>query len=585
MKYLQKLPWIVFGISIIITMLVWISFLNYENQLQESKFNSKTIEMTQSILDKLEQYEQVLIGAKGLFSASQEVTPEGWKSFVDIQLITRYQDIQGIAYLKHITSEEEADNLVTQMHNYGFDDFTIKPEGKRSEYYPVVYLEPLNFRNERAIGFDIYTEDKRRAAVNLAKETGQTTLSEKIILVQETDEDIQNGFLLMVPLYSSEKNSSAENDSSSLLGIVDVVFRINDFVDALLGKQTFEYINMRIYDGSVELENLFFDSNTFFEYEENRIDFSGTSNIEFANRNWILVFNGLSPPYTQINEIILISIPIVGVLMSASVFYAFTLFNKNLQLLKTNIQYQELKKTNKAKDEFSSMITHELKSPIFPILGYCKMLKKDGMIGNLNEEQLKAVETIERNATGLEKLILDILDAKKLEMKKLKFEIEEFSLDEFITDLKSSNKNIIEEKGIEFVINSINIQGLVIKSDKTRLRQVFDNLINNSAKFVNKQGGKIEAGAIKEDWQILFYVRDNGIGIPKDKQKDLFKKFYQVDSSLERSEGSGLGLAICKAITEKLGGEIWVESQEGKGSTFYFTISSNKNKVIWSRQG
>ena len=585
MKYLQKLPWIVFGISIIITMLVWISFLNYENQLQESKFNSKTIEMTQSILDKLEQYEQVLIGAKGLFSASQEVTPEGWKSFVDIQLITRYQDIQGIAYLKHITSEEEADNLVTQMHNYGFDDFTIKPEGKRSEYYPVVYLEPLNFRNERAIGFDIYTEDKRRAAVNLAKETGQTTLSEKIILVQETDEDIQNGFLLMVPLYSSEKNSSAENDSSSLLGIVDVVFRINDFVDALLGKQTFEYINMRIYDGSVELENLFFDSNTFFEYEENRIDFSGTSNIEFANRNWILVFNGLSPPYTQINEIILISIPIVGVLMSASVFYAFTLFNKNLQLLKTNIQYQELKKTNKAKDEFSSMITHELKSPIFPILGYCKMLKKDGMIGNLNEEQLKAVETIERNATGLEKLILDILDAKKLEMKKLKFEIEEFSLDEFITDLKSSNKNIIEEKGIEFVINSSKIQGLVIKSDKTRLRQVFDNLINNSAKFVNKQGGKIEVGAIKEDWQILFYVRDNGIGIPKDKQKDLFKKFYQVDSSLERSEGSGLGLAICKAITEKLGGEIWVESQEGKGSTFYFTISSNKNKVIWSRQG
>ena len=584
MKYLQKLPWIVFGISIIITMLVWISFLNYENQLQESKFNSKTIEMTQSILDKLEQYEQVLIGAKGLFSASQEVTPEGWKSFVDIQLITRYQDIQGIAYLKHITSEEEADNLVTQMHNYGFDDFTIKPEGKRSEYYPVVYLEPLNFRNERAIGFDIYTEDKRRAAVNLAKETGQTTLSEKIILVQETDEDIQNGFLLMVPLYSSEKNSSAENDSSSLLGIVDVVFRINDFVDAILGKQTFEYIHMRIYDGSVELENLFFDSNTFFEYEENRIDFSGTSNIEFANRNWILVFNGLSPPYTQINEIILISIPIVGVLMSASVFYAFTLFNKNLQLLKTNIQYQELKKTNKAKDEFSSMITHELKSPIFPILGYCKMLKKDGMIGNLNEEQLKAVETIERNATGLEKLILDVLDAEKLEMKKLKFEIEEFSLDEFIADLDSSNKNIIEQKGTEFVINSSKIQGLVIKSDKTRLRQVFDNLINNSAKFVNKQGGKIEAGAIKEDWQILFYVRDNGIGIPKDKQKDLFKKFYQVDSSLERSEGSGLGLAICKAITEKLGGEIWVESQEGKGSTFYFTISSNKNKVIWSHQ-
>ena len=291
---------------------------------------------------------------------------------------------------------------------------------------------------------------------------------------------------------------------------------------------------------------------------------------EFSTYETVIVFAG-----------ILFSV-LIPILLIRSQKLSNLLQKNAIMLERAHTQLQE---TDKAKDEFSSMITHELKSPIFPILGYCKMLKKDGMIGNLNEEQLKAVETIERNATGLEKLILDILDVKKLEMKKLKFEIEEFSLDEFITDLDSSNKSIIEQKGIEFVINSSKIQGLVIKSDKTRLRQVFDNLINNSAKFVNEQGGKIEAGARKEDWQILFYVRDNGIGILKNKQKDLFKKFYQVDSSLERSGGSGLGLPICKAIVEELGGEIWVESQEGKGSTFYFTLSSNKNKVIWSHQG
>lgn len=235
-----------------------------------------------------------------------------------------------------------------------------------------------------------------------------------------------------------------------------------------------------------------------------------------------------------------------------------------------------MKEIDAKKDEFLAMVTHELKTPLYPIVGYCKMLKKAGMIGNLNEEQLKAIETIERNTKSLEKLISDILDIGKLEMKKLKFEIEEFSLDEFITNLDSSNKDIIEQKGTELVIDSSNIQGLVIKSDKNRLRQVFDNLINNSSKFINEHGGKIEVGAKKEDQQILFYVRDNGIGIPKNKQKDLFKKFYQIDTSLERmSGGSGLGLAICKAITKKLGGKIWVESQEGKGSTFYFTISSN----------
>ncbi|MCH7648869.1 MAG: sensor histidine kinase [Thaumarchaeota archaeon] len=236
---------------------------------------------------------------------------------------------------------------------------------------------------------------------------------------------------------------------------------------------------------------------------------------------------------------------------------------------------EQLKQLQRQRDEFSTMITHELKTPLFPIIGYCKMLKKADMIGYLNEEQLKAVETIERNARGLERLIGDILDINKLELEKLKFVIEEFPLDEFITNLDSSSKDIVEQKGIEFVIDSNNIQGLVIKSDKNRLRQVFDNLINNSSKFINKQGGKIEVGAKKEDNQILFYVKDNGMGIPSNKQKDLFKKFYQVDTSLERSEGSGLGLVICKAITEKLGGKIWVESQEGKGSTFYFTISSN----------
>lgn len=286
-----------------------------------------------------------------------------------------------------------------------------------------------------------------------------------------------------------------------------------------------------------------------------------TSQQEFSTYETVIVFGGIF--FSALIPILLIKSQKLS-----------NLLQKNaIKLERANTQLQEI---DKAKDEFSSMITHELKSPIFPIIGYCKMLKKDGMIGNLNEEQLKAVETIERNATGLEKLINDILDSHKLEMKKLKFEIEEFPLDEFITALDSSNKNIIEQKGIEFVIDSSNIQGVVIKSDKTRLRQVFDNLINNSAKFVNEQGGKIDVGAKKEDHQILFYVRDNGIGIPKDKQKDLFKKFYQVDTSLERkSVGSGLGLAICKAITEKLGGKIWVESQEEKGSTFYFTISSN----------
>ena len=232
-----------------------------------------------------------------------------------------------------------------------------------------------------------------------------------------------------------------------------------------------------------------------------------------------------------------------------------------------------IEKRDKAKEEFSAMITHELKTPLTPIMGYCKMLKKSSMLGNLNIEQQEAVEAIERNAKQLERLIGDMLDARKLDIAKMKFEIEEFSVKEFLSNLDSSYKKTMSDKGIKFVINS-KIQDAIIKSDKTRLQQVFDNLISNSEKFVPKQSGLIEVGADKNNGKIIFYVKDNGIGIPKEKQGALFQKFYQVDTSDRRKGGgTGLGLAISKGIVEKLGGKIWVESDGKTGTTFHIEFS------------
>ena len=234
---------------------------------------------------------------------------------------------------------------------------------------------------------------------------------------------------------------------------------------------------------------------------------------------------------------------------------------------------KQLRQADIAKEEFAAMVTHELKTPLVPIIGYCKMLKKSSMLGNLNSEQQEAVESIDRNAKQLEKLIGDILDTRKLDIDKMKFEIEEFSVREFLSNLDSSYKKTMSEKGIKFMINS-KIQDAVIKSDKTRLQQVFDNLIDNSAKFAPKQGGLIEIGVDKKNDRIIFYVKDNGIGIPKEKQGALFQKFYQVDTSdRRRAGGTGLGLAISKGIVEKLGGKIWVESDGKTGTTFYIEFS------------
>ncbi|MHB8601418.1 MAG: PAS domain S-box protein [Nitrosotalea sp.] len=221
-----------------------------------------------------------------------------------------------------------------------------------------------------------------------------------------------------------------------------------------------------------------------------------------------------------------------------------------------------------AKDEFSAMVTHELKTPIVPIMGYCKMLKTS-MLGKLNSEQLEAIEVIEKNAKRLENLITDIMDVRKIGLDQMKFRIDDLSLDEFFSSLNSDYKMVLENKKCQFTTNLYD-KNLVIKTDKLRLRQVFDNLIGNATKVVPVNNGKIETVCMRENNNLVFYIKDNGFGIPPEKQKDLFQKFYQIDTSERRLiGGTGLGLAISKGIVEKLGGNISVESDGKTGTTFY----------------
>ncbi len=222
------------------------------------------------------------------------------------------------------------------------------------------------------------------------------------------------------------------------------------------------------------------------------------------------------------------------------------------------------------KEEFSSMITHELKTPLTPIIGWSQALKNKKIMGELTSKQLRAINAIQKNAERLRRLIGDILDAQKLDLKKMKFDYKEFNVGEMMNDLYANLKSAMKPKNIEF-INATDIQ-TIIRSDRNRIEQVLNNMIFNAIDFV-EENGRIEIAAKDYDKHILFYVKDNGIGIPKDKQANLFKRFYQIDTSAKRKHGgSGLGLSICKGIVEALGGKIWVESEEGKGSIFYFTI-------------
>jgi len=230
----------------------------------------------------------------------------------------------------------------------------------------------------------------------------------------------------------------------------------------------------------------------------------------------------------------------------------------------------ELLHKEKLKDEFLSMASHELKTPLTPIIGWCSALKS-GMLGKLSEEQYTAIDTIESNAIKLEKLISDMLDVQKLELNEMKFNIGDVDIDRLLNNIKRDFEFIIKEKNITFIISKE--PNIRLRSDEARITQVISALLYNSIDFVPVNKGVIKLIVKDKDDKVEFCVSDNGPGIPKDKQRYLFKKFYQIDTSLTRKHGgTGLGLAISKGIITKLGGDIWVETEEGKGASFYFSL-------------
>ena len=151
------------------------------------------------------------------------------------------------------------------------------------------------------------------------------------------------------------------------------------------------------------------------------------------------------------------------------------------------------------------------------------------------------------------------------------FDYGKFKVDELMRQVCKKFESKIIERKIQLV--NTTQDSIVIKSDEARVKQVLEHLIDNAIAFVPKENGKIEIGAQEADDSVSFFVKDNGVGIPKEKQENLFKKFYQVSSGHTRGHGGiGLGITICKGIITKLGGKIWLESEVGKGTTFFFTI-------------
>jgi PAS domain S-box-containing protein len=226
-----------------------------------------------------------------------------------------------------------------------------------------------------------------------------------------------------------------------------------------------------------------------------------------------------------------------------------------------------------ARENFFALMSHEIRTPMNGVLGFTEELLRDK---TLNKQQREQVEYINSSSSGLLEIINDILDYAKLSSGQLTLEDRPFSLKNKLAELEKATKFVVEKNGNQLKWSLADDIADYIISDENRINQILTNLISNAAKFTTNGEIKINVQKCQTDNEqsLKFTISDNGIGIPKDKLEDLFRPFIQAEDSTSRKYGgTGLGLTISKNLVTALGGEIWVESELKKGTTFYFTIS------------
>lgn len=242
------------------------------------------------------------------------------------------------------------------------------------------------------------------------------------------------------------------------------------------------------------------------------------------------------------------------------------LTNQNIDLKSSKNKAEE---SDRLKSAFLANMSHEIRTPMNGILGFSNLLKQQNLSG---EKQQEYIRIIEKSGVRMLSIINDIISISKIESGQMELNIQETNINEQIEYIYNFFKPEIDAKGLQISFNnSLSNKDAILRTDREKIFGILTNLIKNAIKYSEK--GTIEYGYNTDGNELDFYVKDSGVGIPKNRQKAIFERFIQADIADKMArQGAGLGLSISKAYVEMLGGKIWVKSKEGIGSSFHFTI-------------
>lgn len=472
------------------------------------------------------------------------------------------EDFKGIGY-SHYLKRKDVLPFLHEIHKKN-PSYKIWPFSNKEIYFPIMYAEPKTIYERSLLGFDQANEAKRFKAYTEARKTGQTMMTGKITTPQSMH-FLDNSFLLVRSIYTE---SNYKNVKQNLDGFVFTQFTYKEFFkDAWFNfKEDMDY---RVYelneDRPRELIYTSLPQEKKGSRERHRI-------IEKYGKSFLVEFFPKENLMGLYSETLLILCFGLG-----ATFLVFKNLNQAKKMaIETAIYQQNLEETLKGRDEFISITSHELKTPLTVLKLRAQFLKRKKDQDKISEQEInRFVTDLEQQVFRLEILVNDILDLSRIRTGQFSYSASQFNLSELISEtllrMEEQFKDIPGQKP-EIISTT---KEIMVNWDKFRMEQVLINLLTNAIKY--GENSPITIGISQEHDHVTISVSDQGRGIHPEAQEMIFNRFERAGITTNEISGLGLGLYITYQIVTYHQGKIWVDSMLGQGSTFYVKIPQYPN--------